>query len=73
MPATRNSLLKRITINADVRFGKPCIRGHRITVKEIIEWLSGGAHSNKSWPIILSSNPMISWLCMRSPRISGGA
>ena len=26
-----------------VRFGKPCIRGHRITVQEILEWLSTGA------------------------------
>ncbi len=43
MPAMHDSLLDRITINSDVRFGKPCIRGHRITVQEILEWLSGGA------------------------------
>jgi uncharacterized protein (DUF433 family) len=43
MPAARNSLLERITIDPDVRFGKPCIRGHRITVQEILEWLSSGA------------------------------
>ena len=43
MPAAHDSLLARITLDSDVRFGKPCIRGHRITVQEILEWLSSGA------------------------------
>lgn len=43
MPTAQDSLLERIMIDPDVRFGKPCIRGHRITVQEILEWLSGGA------------------------------
>ena len=43
MPEVQSSLLERITIDPDVRFGKPCIRGHRITIQEILEWLSGGA------------------------------
>ncbi|MBL8218896.1 MAG: DUF433 domain-containing protein [Bryobacterales bacterium] len=43
MPAIHSSLLDRITIDPEVRFGKPCIRGHRITVQEILEWLSSGA------------------------------
>ena len=43
MPAVHSSLLDRITIDPDVRFGKPCIRGHRITVQEILERLSSGA------------------------------
>jgi uncharacterized protein (DUF433 family) len=43
MAAVHLSLLERITINPEVRFGKPCIRGHRISVQEILEWLSGGA------------------------------
>jgi uncharacterized protein (DUF433 family) len=25
-----------------VRFGKPCTGGHRITVQELLEWLSSG-------------------------------
>ncbi|MBI4909546.1 MAG: DUF433 domain-containing protein [Acidobacteria bacterium] len=36
MPVTHDSLLARITINPEVRFGKPCIRGHRIKVQEIL-------------------------------------
>ena len=43
MPRVQNPLLERIMIDPDVRFGKPCIRGHRITVQEILEWLSRGA------------------------------
>jgi uncharacterized protein (DUF433 family) len=43
MSAVHGSLLERITIDPEVRFGKPCIRGHRITVQEILEWLSSGA------------------------------
>lgn len=43
MPSAHGSLLERITVDPDVRFGKPCIRGHRITVQEILEWLSDGA------------------------------
>ena len=35
-------LLKRITVDPSVRFGKPCVRGHRIAVQEILEWLSSG-------------------------------
>jgi uncharacterized protein (DUF433 family) len=30
-------------VDAEVRFGKPCIRGHRITVQEILERLAMGA------------------------------
>lgn len=32
----------RITINPEVRSGKPCIRGTRITVYDILEYLAGG-------------------------------
>ena len=36
------SLLERIHIDPEVRFGKPCIRGTRITVGDILEYLAGG-------------------------------
>jgi len=36
-----------ITINADVRFGKPCIRGMRISVYDILGWLASGMSSNE--------------------------
>jgi uncharacterized protein (DUF433 family) len=31
-----------ITITPDVRSGKPCIRGTRITVYDVLEYLAGG-------------------------------
>jgi uncharacterized protein (DUF433 family) len=44
-----------ITIDPKVRFGEPCIRGHRITVQEILEWLSNGASQQQ----ILADYPQL--------------
>jgi uncharacterized protein (DUF433 family) len=55
MPTANSLLLERITIDPDVRFGKPCVRGHRITVQEILEWLSGGASQEQ----ILANYPQL--------------
>lgn len=37
-----NPLLKRISINPNVCFGKPCIRGTRIWVSLILDFLANG-------------------------------
>ena len=37
-----NELLARIAINPNVCFGKPCIRGHRIWVSLILDFLASG-------------------------------
>ncbi len=55
MPVTRGSLLSRITVDPDVRFGKPCIRGHRVTVEEVLRWLSSGASQQQ----ILADHPQL--------------
>ena len=39
---TRDDLLARISIDPNVCFGKPCIRGHRISVSLILDFLAGG-------------------------------
>jgi uncharacterized protein (DUF433 family) len=39
---TENNLLKRISINPNICFGKPCIRGHRIWVSLILDYLASG-------------------------------
>jgi uncharacterized protein (DUF433 family) len=39
---TREDLLERISINPDICFGKPCIRGHRIWVSLILDFLAAG-------------------------------
>jgi uncharacterized protein (DUF433 family) len=33
---------ERISVNPEVRSGKPCIRGTRITVYDVLEYLAGG-------------------------------
>lgn len=45
MPAhltTREELLKRISIDMNVCFGKPCISGHRIWVSLVLDLLAAG-------------------------------
>jgi len=37
-----SELLQRNTVNPDVCFGKPCIRGHRIWVFLILDLLAAG-------------------------------
>lgn len=39
---TREELLARISIDPAVCFGKPCIRGHRIWVSLLLDWLASG-------------------------------
>ncbi|BCS31416.1 hypothetical protein TBR22_A06170 [Luteitalea sp. TBR-22] len=36
------NLLDRIVVVPDVRFGKPCVRGTRITVGDVLGYLAGG-------------------------------
>jgi uncharacterized protein (DUF433 family) len=36
------SLLDRITSDPRVRSGKPCIKGTRMTVTDVLEYLAGG-------------------------------
>jgi uncharacterized protein (DUF433 family) len=39
---TRDELLQRISVDRNVCFGKPCIRGHRIWVSLILDRLASG-------------------------------
>lgn len=39
---TREELLSRISVNPNICFGKPCIRGHRIWVSLILDFLASG-------------------------------
>lgn len=39
---TQNKLLSRISIDSNICFGKPCIRGHRIWVSLILDFLASG-------------------------------
>lgn len=37
-----NPLLKRISVDPNICFGKPCIKGHRIWVSLILDYLAAG-------------------------------
>jgi uncharacterized protein (DUF433 family) len=37
-----NELLSHISIDREIRSGKPCIKGTRITVGDILQWLASG-------------------------------
>lgn len=47
---------ERISINPEIRFGKPCIKGTRITVQDILGWLA----AEMSFEEIMEDFPEIS-------------
>jgi uncharacterized protein (DUF433 family) len=44
---TREDLLFRITVDPNVCFGKPCVRGHRIWVSLILDLLASGSTTSE--------------------------
>lgn len=52
---TREELLGRISIDPNICFGKPCIRGHRIWVSLILDFLASGC----TIPEILEEYPQL--------------
>jgi len=55
MDDTRQELLKRISVDPNICFGKPCIRGHRMWVSLILDMLASGT----SFEEILENYPGI--------------
>lgn len=45
-----------ISINPEIRFGKPCIVGTRISVGDILQWLTSGMTTAE----ILTDYPLLS-------------
>ena len=50
-----NDFLKYISINPEIRFGKPCIKGTRISVSDILQWLASGMSQEQ----ILDDYPLL--------------
>jgi len=50
-----NELSSYISIDPDIRSGKPCIKGTRITVSDILQWLASGM----SFQEILDDYPLL--------------
>jgi len=58
----RNQLLERITVDPNVCFGKPCVRGHRIWVSLILDLLASGMSTDE----VLKEYPTLDALDIRA-------
>jgi len=63
----------RITITPGVRGGKPCIKGTRITVYDILEYLAGGMTESEILADFPSSVPKTSGHVWHSRPSASGA
>lgn len=50
-----NNFKDYINIDSNIRFGKPCIKGTRIAVSDILQWLASGM----SYEEILEDFPLL--------------
>ena len=55
-------LFEYISIDPDIRFGKPCIKGTRIAVVDILQWLSSGMSSQE----IMADFPILQEIHIRA-------
>ena len=53
---------KHISINSEIRFGKPCINGTRISVADVLSWLATGMSFNE----ILEDYPELNIMQIRA-------
>jgi len=56
------NLTSYISINPEIRFGKPCIVGTRIAVTDILQWLASGM----TYEEILSDYPVLQDIHIRA-------
>ena len=56
------NLASYISINPEIRFGKPCIKGTRIAISDILQWLASGM----SYEEILSDYPSLQEVHIRA-------
>jgi uncharacterized protein (DUF433 family) len=54
--------IEYISIDANIRFGKPCVNGTRITVYDVLTWLSEG----KTYLEIISDFPELNEFSIRA-------
>jgi len=62
-------LSERITLDASICHGEPCIRGLRYPVENILEWLSAGMSVEEILAITRTWKEKILWRRWRSPPI----
>jgi uncharacterized protein (DUF433 family) len=61
-----------ISITAGVRSGKPCVKGTRITVADVLKYLAGGMDEQGYRPIFRSCVMSTSEPCLVLPRNVNG-
>lgn len=76
--STSMSWHERITINPAVRSGKPCIKGTRITVYDVLEYLAGGMSEDeilRDFPDLTSDDirACLAFAAARERRLSNSA
>lgn len=67
-------VLERISIDPAVRFGKACVRGTRVTVGEVLEFLATGRSEGdllQEFPQLLHDDVLacLAWAAARERRI----
>ena len=60
-----NDIIKYISIDTNIRFGKPCIKGTRIAVADILQWLASGMTNQE----ILNDFPLLEEVHIKSALI----
>ena len=71
-------LKERITVTPGIRGGKPCIKGTRITVYDVLEYLAGGMTEDqilKDFPKLTRDDirACLSFAAARERRLAGAA
>jgi uncharacterized protein (DUF433 family) len=66
----------RITTNPEIREGKPCILGTRVTVYDVLEYLAGGMSENEilaDFPYLVRQDirAALSFAAARERRLGG--
>lgn len=66
--------LQRIAVDPAVRFGKPCVRGTRMTVGEVLEFLASGRTEQElfaDFPQLTHDDVLacLAWAAMRERRV----
>jgi uncharacterized protein (DUF433 family) len=57
-----DNLAPLISINPDIRFGKPCITGTRIALTDILQWLASGMSTQE----IINDYPVLKDIHIRA-------
>lgn len=58
------SLLERIVVDPQVRFGKPCVRDTRISVGDILDYLAAGMSQDEVLQDFPQLVPDDIWACL---------